>query len=371
MPKVAAIILAGGFSSRMGAFKPLLPLAGRSALERSIRLFQTAGISDVRVVTGHRAAELGPLLKDLDVCEIANPNYAAGMFSSVAAGLASLAGNIDACLVLPVDLPLVRSATVRSLVQNFTATPAKVLYPCFGGKRGHPPLIAGDLARRIPAWCGPAGLQGALSLWENQAREIAVADELILYDMDRPDDFQQLQRRALRLELPNRRECQALWELNSPDEQIIRHCRAVAELAVELGGALNAAGLALDLELLETAALVHDLARCEKDHARIGAERLKSHDFPALTELVACHMDLPQPLRNTITDVEVLYLADKLVLGERRVSLRERFAKTGDRFRNDPQVREKIAARKGNAEIVRQQIEQLLGRPLTEVGVAP
>jgi hypothetical protein len=258
---------------------------------------------------------------------------------------------------------------VRSLLQEFTRHPAWILYPSFAGERGHPPLIAGDLARRLPAWPGRGGLQGALSAWEDRATNVAVADELILRDMDRPDDFQQLQHRALRLAVPSRKECRAIWALSWPlNDPVVLHCRTVANLAVKLGTALNAAGLKLDLELLEAAALLHDLARCEPGHARVGAERLKGLGFPEVAELVAGHMDLPLPLKNEITEVEILFLADKLVQGEQRVSLAERFAQAADRFCNDLQVKAKIAARMATAQAIQQRMEQLWGRSLTEHG---
>ena len=55
--RVAAIILAAGFSGRMVEFKPLLSLGGITVMERCVTLFREAGIDDVRVVTGHRGAD--------------------------------------------------------------------------------------------------------------------------------------------------------------------------------------------------------------------------------------------------------------------------------------------------------------------------
>ena len=52
---ISAIILAAGFSSRMGELKGLLSLGGRTLLEHCVALFRDCGIEDVVVVTGHRA----------------------------------------------------------------------------------------------------------------------------------------------------------------------------------------------------------------------------------------------------------------------------------------------------------------------------
>src|SRR6185369_1259683 len=255
---VAALVLAAGFSSRMGEFKPLLDLAGMTALERAVTLFRSAGVQDVRVVTGHRAAELAPLLQRLGVREIHNPSYAEGMFASVAAGVENIGEEVDAFFVLPVDLPLVRPTTVRRLMAAHRDA-GGITYPTFQGKRGHPPLIAGWLAPEIVRWRGSNGLRGVLVQWEGVARDAEVADEQILRDMDTPDDYRALREKSERLQIPSEAECRLLLEeVFRVDPGIVSHGEAVAQLAVALGRELNGAGCRLDLPLLAAAGLLHD-----------------------------------------------------------------------------------------------------------------
>ena len=52
-PNLAAIILAAGFSSRMGQFKPLLPLGRTTVIDHAIATFNAPFISDIVVVVGH------------------------------------------------------------------------------------------------------------------------------------------------------------------------------------------------------------------------------------------------------------------------------------------------------------------------------
>ena len=141
-PLFSAVILAAGLSSRLGRFKPLAALGGVTLIERAVNLFRSAGVRDITVVIGHRADELRPILADLRVKSADNPDYESGMFSSVRRGVESLNGQSQAFFVLPVDIPLVRPATVRALTQAFGRQPqAKIFYPVFGDQRGHPPLI--------------------------------------------------------------------------------------------------------------------------------------------------------------------------------------------------------------------------------------
>ena len=83
---VAAIVLAAGFSERMGRFKPLLPLGAWRTIERVATMFLAAGIRDIIVVTGHRAAEISQAMAPLSVRCVENPDYPDGMFTSVTAG---------------------------------------------------------------------------------------------------------------------------------------------------------------------------------------------------------------------------------------------------------------------------------------------
>jgi CTP:molybdopterin cytidylyltransferase MocA/HD superfamily phosphodiesterase len=366
--KLAAVILAAGYSSRMGELKPLLDVGGVTALERAVTLFRTAGIRDVRVVTGHRAAELAPHLKRLQVREVPNPRYDDGMFASVVAGVASIGEEVDAFFVLPVDLPLVRPATVSRLLEAYRQGRHGIVYPSFTGKRGHPPLIVGWLAPEIVRWNGSGGLMGLLVRWEGVAHEVEVADEQILRDMDTPDDYRKVRERAEHLHVPTSAECRVLLdEMLKVEPQIVRHGQKVAEVAVQLAEELNRAGGSLDVPLLAAAGLLHDLARNQPDHAKAGARLLRESGYEAVADLVDSHMDIVLAGEETVTAAEVLYLADKLFQGERRVSLAERFSAALERHAHEPAVVGKITGRLKNAKQIQRRLEMVTGLSLEEV----
>lgn len=140
---IAAIILAAGFSSRMGgAFKPLLPLGEVSVIERVSTVFYRAGLADIKVVAGHRAQDMLAVLKNLPVDVIINSDYPSGMFSSVKAGVRAIAPGVEAFFMQPVDIPLITPTTIKKIIAAYRVYKAGVIYPCFNGKRGHPPLIS-------------------------------------------------------------------------------------------------------------------------------------------------------------------------------------------------------------------------------------
>ena len=198
MGEIAAVILAAGYSSRMGAFKPLLPFGATTLLDRSVALFRAAGIADIRVVVGHRADDLLPLLAHLQVQPLFNARYAEGMFSSVVTAAASLEGESGAFFLLPVDFPLVRRQSVEKLLHAYRRGVGSILYPAFNGRRGHPPLLATSYCDAILSWSGDGGLRALLRQYQGDAASIETEDEGILQDMDTPADYERLQAQICR-----------------------------------------------------------------------------------------------------------------------------------------------------------------------------
>ena len=81
--RFGACILAAGFSSRMGSFKPLLPLGDKTVIERAIAVSKEAGIEDIVVVTGYNREALLPVLEKEGVEEVFNWHFEEGMFTSI------------------------------------------------------------------------------------------------------------------------------------------------------------------------------------------------------------------------------------------------------------------------------------------------
>lgn len=365
---IAALILSAGYSSRMGEFKPLLPIGDRTVLERDIALFRDAGIEDVRVVIGHRAAELRPVVERLHARPVMNERYADGMFSSVLAGVASLEDEVEAFFLLPVDIPLVRHQTISLLAETFRKENGSILYPSFFGKRGHPPLIAARFRSEILAWDGEGGLKSFLSGYDTEALNVETEDDKILLDMDTLAEYDRLRSEWRKNAIPTPEECEKLLvQTFAADMPLLAHCRSVSRLAVFLAKKLNEAGNCIDVDLIEAAALLHDLAKGKENHASEGARILDEMGYPDIAGVVATHMDITVTGDQSVTAAEVLYLADKMTLRGGYVPVEERFQSRIKSLGNMPEVLDRVAVRLENARLIRGKIEALIRAPLTEV----
>lgn len=142
----------------MGPFKPLLPLGTATVVEWVATTFRSAGVQDIKVVIGHRALDMITVLKSLPVDVIENGNYASGMFSSVKTGVKAITPGVEAFFMQPVDIPLITPLTIKKILEAYRVVhKAGVVYPCFDGERGHPPLIATANIERILSWNGEGG----------------------------------------------------------------------------------------------------------------------------------------------------------------------------------------------------------------------
>lgn len=359
MSRVAAVILSAGLSSRMGRFKPLLPLGGKTVLERCIDCFHGAGVEEVVVVTGKRGGEVAEVAGQAGATAVHNPQYRQGMFSSVLAGVRALPQSTNGFFVLPVDMPLVRPETVARLLKAFQEDPLRIVYPVFDSQRGHPPLVHIALAGEILEHDGEGGLRTVLGRHESEAMELPVADCGVIHDLDHPDDYELAQSLA-KSAGPTEAECAELWKLCGTSAVTVAHCRAVATVAGEFCRRLNDRGDALKLDPVLTlgAALVHDLAKGVKRHDQAGAAILREHGFHEAADIVAVHSDLALSLKSPITERDVVFLADKVVRGDGPVALRERYRHKLELFGHEPDVRQAIEDRLARAEAVRTRFAQ-------------
>lgn len=126
--------------------------------------------------------------------------------------------------------------------------------------------------------------------------------------------------------------CIKMLEAAELPENIIKHCKAVKNKAVNLARALNEKAYSLDLKLIESAALLHDICRLQENHPAAGAELLAGLGYEAEADIIRQHHDLDDD--NIINEAAIVYLADKLIKGDRPVSLSERFEQSSQKCRS-------------------------------------
>lgn len=192
-PRVAALVLAAGRSSRMGSVnKLLLDYAGRPLVRRVVESMRASRVDSVTVVTGHQGERVAQALADLPVRRVHNPDHAEGMSTSLRVGLAAVEGACDAVLVGLGDMPDIRAEHIDRLIAAFDPIADRAIcVPVHAGRRGNPVLWAGEFIPAMSRVTGDRGARALLSEFAGRVHEVAMADPAVLFDVDTPAALEQ------------------------------------------------------------------------------------------------------------------------------------------------------------------------------------
>ena len=146
-------------------------------------------MGDVRVVVGHRMGDLIPIIERTNANVVINPNYSTGMFSSVQVGVNSIPGDSEAYFIHPVDIPMIYPSTITKMIDLYDAHEGMIIYPCYRGNRGHPPLIPGQFSKAIIRTDVSGKLNDVLASFIRDSMNLEVEDPNILFGINHPGDY--------------------------------------------------------------------------------------------------------------------------------------------------------------------------------------
>jgi molybdenum cofactor cytidylyltransferase/nicotine blue oxidoreductase len=147
-PSVAGLVLAAGGGRRYGMPKALVERDGELLVERALRTAR-AVCAPVVVVLGAAAEEVRRRADLAGATVVVNDEWESGMASSLRAGLTALPGDVDAVLVLLVDMPGMTPDALARLAER--AAPDALAVATYDAVRGHPVLLGRE------HWAGVSG----------------------------------------------------------------------------------------------------------------------------------------------------------------------------------------------------------------------
>ena len=189
---LAAVILSGGASTRMGSPKALLPYQGRPFLEHLLEVTHHPKIGVRRVVLGAHAEPIAKAIP-LNPDEIViNQEWEQGQLSSLQAALRSLPPGTDGMLLCLIDHPLISKDLVDALIEQFYATKAPVVLPVFQGRRGHPAIFSSKVYEELERAPADIGARGVVWAHTKQVSEYATAEEGCVLNLNDPATFDRM-----------------------------------------------------------------------------------------------------------------------------------------------------------------------------------
>ena len=205
---IAALILAAGSSSRMGAgrHKLLLPLGNRPVLAHTIEATLASQARPIVVVLGHQIAQvrdqISPYLDHPDVFSIENTDYLQGMSTSLRAGIQALidrestagpsAHSLVGVLIVLGDQPLMTARILDTLIASKHATGKRILIPFYNGERGNPVLFDASLFPELLEITGDGGARSVIERHRSEMARIELGASMASYDVDTWDAYQEV-----------------------------------------------------------------------------------------------------------------------------------------------------------------------------------
>ena len=197
--RIGAVVLAAGEGARLGGrAKGLIEIDGEPLLLRALRVLSEVGVDEVVVVTGHYRSELSlllalapPLFEDKQPIEVVQPVERHAQADSLRLGVAGLSAELDAIMVLPVDMPALTRLDLIALIGAYKHADAGIEFvgPMVGARPGNPVLFSRRIALQIELGAGDFGSGD----WRHQRPDWLMewqTDNLhYVTDIDTPEDL--------------------------------------------------------------------------------------------------------------------------------------------------------------------------------------
>ena len=196
----AAILPAAGLSRRMGRPKLLLPFGETTIVGALVETLRAAEVDPIVVVTSEGNRQLRDWAAEAGLAVAINPEPDRGMLTSIWSGLDRLAEleennapgarRQEPLLILPADLPLLSTETVRVVLATARRHPEALVMPTFEGCNGHPLAIPRAYLAEIAALDPSVGLKQLRE--RHDLRTVKVGDPGVAADVDAPDEYDRL-----------------------------------------------------------------------------------------------------------------------------------------------------------------------------------
>ena len=188
---IAAVILASGFSQRMGRSKLTLELGGRTFLQRAVDAARGASrLGSILLVVRPEDEALAPPGPGV----VLNPEAAQGQSASIRLATAALAAdpNCEAVIFSVVDQPFLQPEVFDTLAEAWSAGRGEILVSTYDGQRGSPVLFGRRFLNELQQISGDVGGREVMRRHPELVAEVEMPDPQAGRDVDTWEEYLQL-----------------------------------------------------------------------------------------------------------------------------------------------------------------------------------
>lgn len=181
--QTTAVLLASGFSKRMGKNKLFLTYKGKSFLTRALELLTSLPFLEVLVIIQKKDALKMDDFKQVKV--IYNTHPERGQSESVLLALEKAKG--QHCLFMPVDQPFLTTSLLVKLMEK--AQKDNIVYPLYQNKPTTPIFFGHDFLNELKTLSGDNGGRQVRNHHPNESEALSLFNDKELIDIDTPEKY--------------------------------------------------------------------------------------------------------------------------------------------------------------------------------------
>jgi molybdenum cofactor cytidylyltransferase len=197
-PRIGALLLAAGQSRRMGGPNKLLAeIDGVAMVARVAQRLLASRARPIIAVLGNEADAVDAALVKLPVERVRNPEFAAGLSTSLKRGIAALPADLDGVIVCLGDMPLISGRHLDRLIAAFNPLEGRaIIVPTRRGKRGNPVLWSRQFFPQMATLAGDVGAKHLIGEHAELVAEVEMDDDAVLVDIDTPEALDAFRRKG-------------------------------------------------------------------------------------------------------------------------------------------------------------------------------
>lgn len=187
---ITAIIMASGFSERMGSDKLFLKVNSQTLIERTIKIVKGSKIDNIIIV--YRDKRIKDIAKNQGIISIYNNNAKKGQSESIKLGIKSADERTKGFIFFVGDQPFLSIGVINKIITEFKKRREEIIIPLYNGKRGNPVIFPALLKKELLLINGDIGGREVIKNNLDIVNYIKIHDKYLGIDIDTIEDYKKI-----------------------------------------------------------------------------------------------------------------------------------------------------------------------------------
>lgn len=185
---IAGIIMASGFSRRMGQDKLLLKLSdGMPLVEKVIKAASESDLNEIILV--YREPKVEKIGKKYGIKTVYNQHAADGQSAAVKLGVEMAEKFADGYMFLAGDQPFINAQLINKLLCIFKNTTYPILVPLYDGIMGTPTVFTSGFRNELLKITGDEGARSIIRNNPQEVKKVNIPESFRGIDIDTPEQL--------------------------------------------------------------------------------------------------------------------------------------------------------------------------------------